>query len=244
MPGSSAGGARAEVTHRTQATQRRGQSHHEGPSNDSHTPPPPPNPIHAGPAPSAETAVAGYGIGRAHNARRGKGRRHGRRGARTARSKAKTEQGERTMPKPRCDVPAVAGRRDVVGCRMPGSSAGGRGTRRGHTSHTSDTTKRAKSPRRAIARSTSPPPLSPSHAGAAPSAETAAVLATEPGGHTTHGEEREDGKPLPRQHPTNHLTALHPVRCVCVRRGRGAGKKTANWRLCSSTVRVWVGGGG
>jgi hypothetical protein len=47
------------------------------------------------------------------------------------------------------------------------------------------------------------PPPSPSHVGTAPGAETAAVLATEPGGHTTHGEEREDGKPLPRQHPTH-----------------------------------------
>ena len=60
--------------------------------------------------------------------------------------------------------------------KQTGSRAGG-GTRRVHTSHTSETTRRAKSPRRALARSTHKPP-SPSHVGAAPSAETAAVLAT------------------------------------------------------------------
>ena len=39
------------------------------------------------------------------------------------------------MPKPQNDVPAVAGRRDVVGCRMPGSSAGEGHAPRSHIAH-------------------------------------------------------------------------------------------------------------
>ena len=67
MPGSSAGGggARAEVTHRTQAKQRGGRSHHEGPSQDPHPPPPFPKP-RGGSTKRRDSSCAGYRTGRAH----------------------------------------------------------------------------------------------------------------------------------------------------------------------------------
>ena len=73
--------------------------------------------------------------------------------------------------------------------KQTGSRAGGGGARAEVTHRTQATQRRERSHHEwVIARSTYPPPLSPSHAGAAPSAETTAVLATGPGGHTTHGE--------------------------------------------------------
>ena len=90
------------------------------------------------------------------------------------------------------------------------AAAPGRGTRRGHTSHTSETTRRAGHYEGPSKDPHTPPP-NPSHAGAAPNAETAVVLATEPGGHTPLGEARR------ARHAQGDPTGSH---CIHPRKSR------------------------
>ena len=83
-------------------------------------------------------------------------------------------------------------RRDVVGCRMPGSSAGEGHAPRSHIAHKRNNEESYVN-RKGRRKIHIPPPHNPSHAGSAPSADKAVVLATEPKEHTTRGEERENG---------------------------------------------------
>ena len=165
------GGARAEVTHRTQAKQRGGRSHHDGQSQGPHAPPSP-NPSHAGVAPSAETAAVlatepgGHTLAVRGEAQESK--------AWTARGEDSALQGEkRHKANGQCESrsPTYPQRLESSGCC--GLQDARQQRRREHAprSHIEHKRKRAKSPRRAIARSTYPPPPNPSHAGPAPGAE-------------------------------------------------------------------------
>jgi hypothetical protein len=82
----------------------------------------------------------------------------------------------------------VAGRR---------AAAPGWGARRVHTSHTSETTRRAGHYEGPSQDPHTPPPFPK------PRGDSTRRRDSSCAGNRTHGEEREDGKPLPRQHPTH-----------------------------------------
>ena len=107
-------------------------------------------------------------------------------------SKATTAQGERTTAKQEDDIPAAA---RVVGCcGLQDARQQRRGEHaRSHIAHKRNNEESYVTTKGRRKIHIPPPIQSPSHAGPAPTADKAAVLATEPRGHTTRGEEREDG---------------------------------------------------